>query len=87
MDENSFKASFAYFENRSCMYYPCHNSEHINCLFCYCPLYRLSDCPGEYEIIEAPGGKIKTCVNCTFPHDKANYGRIITLLKENKYFP
>ena len=27
------------FENRECKYYPCHETDNINCLFCYCPLF------------------------------------------------
>ena len=38
------KNSFYYFENRDCQYYPCHKEmAEMNCLFCYCPLYFLSE--------------------------------------------
>lgn len=60
-----------YFENRACEYYPCHAQEHINCLFCYCPLYFLK-CPGDYTVIEGSAGqKLKDCSNCTVTHDPA----------------
>lgn len=85
MDDDVYKASFAYFENRNCRYYPCHKSEHINCLFCYCPLYRLPDCPGEYTITDTPEGRIKNCTDCLFPHEACNYGRIINELRKHKY--
>ena len=77
--ENSSK----YFENRDCKYYPCHSgTQNINCLFCYCPLYNMEKCPGDYKYIEANGKKIKECTDCTFPHKSENYDKIICILKE-----
>lgn len=76
--ENSFK----YFENRACKYYPCHHMEHINCLFCYCPLYAYADCPGDYTMIPKEGDQIKNCTDCKFPHEADNYGLIIRFLSE-----
>ena len=76
--ENSYK----YFENRACKYYPCHEGvENINCLFCYCPLYNVEKCPGEYRYIDLKGKKIKDCMNCTFPHKLENYEAIIAFLE------
>ena len=47
-----------FFENKDCKYYPCHDGlEHINCLFCYCPMYRLEHCPGTPEYFEKDGKK------------------------------
>ena len=74
--------SSSYFENRECRYYPCHDMKEINCLFCYCPLYFLDSCPGNYSILHKDGKKIKTCMECRFPHEPENYGKIIKLLKE-----
>lgn len=77
--ENSYK----YFENKACNYYPCHQGMHtINCLFCYCPLYPLTACPGEYTHIDANEKKVKDCTNCTFPHKAENYDRIVAILSE-----
>ena len=79
----SGKNSFKYFENRDCRYYPCHEmpeGEGINCLFCYCPLYSLESCPGNFSFKEKNGRKIKVCTDCTFPHIKDNYKEIIRLL-------
>ena len=77
--ENSYK----YFENRAYKYYPCHKGiENVNCLFCYCPLYNLEKCPGEYRYIDLNGKKIKDCMNCTFPHELENYETIMALLGE-----
>ncbi len=78
--------SFKYFENRECKYYPCHKmsgNRGLNCLFCYCPLYRFSSCPGNPRYIEKNGVTKKVCINCTFPHEEENYEEIIRLLKEN----
>ena len=73
--------SYRYFENRACQYYPCHKgSEHINCLFCYCPLYHLAHCPGNYRYIEVNGKSIKACTDCTFPHEAESYDTIMALL-------
>ena len=73
--------SYRYFENRACQYYPCHKgSEHINCLFCYCPLYHLAHCPGNYRYIEVSGKSIKECTDCTFPHEAESYDTIMALL-------
>jgi len=63
--------SSRFFANTECEYYPCHNQdEDINCLFCYCPLYRLPNCPGNYEMIKSGEKNIKSCLDCTFPHKK-----------------
>ena len=70
--ENSFK----YFENRDCKYYPCHEGmEHMNCLFCYCPLYALGDkCGGNFRYSEKG---TKVCTGCIFPHIRGNFGKVI----------
>lgn len=81
MDER-FAPSHRYFENRDCKFYPCHKgTEHINCLFCYCPLYLAADCPGDYEMTKKDGRMIKSCLNCTFPHEYDNYGKVIKAIK------
>ena len=76
--ENSYK----YFENRACKYYPCHEGiEHMNCLFCYCPMYRLEHCLGNPSYIEKNGKRIKNCTGCTFPHRAENYDKIMEVLR------
>jgi len=73
--------SYRYFENLKCEYYPCHaDCDHINCLFCYCPLYGREHCPGSYTYIEVNGKKIKECTNCTFPHEAENFDIIMKFL-------
>ena len=48
---------YKFFSHKQCEYYPCHQLDEINCLFCYCPLYILKDCKGNYKMI----GDIKDC--------------------------
>lgn len=75
--------SYRFFENKECQYYPCHKGiDHQNCLFCYCPLYSMEHCPGEYQYIESNGKMIKECSGCTFPHKAENYDVIIEFLSK-----
>ena len=76
------KNSSKFFANTDCEYYPCHKTdEDLNCLFCYCPLYRL-DCPGNPKMIERNGKMIKSCTDCIFPHLAENFDKIMQILKE-----
>ena len=78
--ENSYK----YFKNKDCKYFPCHKGlDDFNCLFCYCPLYEMKNCPGNKRYIEKNGKKIKVCTDCTFPHRPENYDKIIQILIRN----
>lgn len=83
-NNNADEFSKRYFENRSCEYYPCHNLDSMNCLFCYCPMYNYSDCPGDNYYKDKNGKKVKVCTNCTFPHQPDNYDYIIQFLKEHQ---
>ena len=75
--------SYRFFENKGCQYYPCHKGiDHQNCLFCYCPLYSMEHCPGEYQYIESNGKMIKECSGCTFPHKAENYDLIMDFLSK-----
>ena len=77
--------SYKYFENHDCKYYPCHEmpeGEGVNCLFCYCPLYGLENCPGNHSYVEKKGKMIKTCVKCTFPHEEKNFDIITKLIRD-----
>ena len=78
--------SYRYFENRECKYYPCHKGcEEINCLFCYCPMYRFAECLGNPEYITKDDGRvIKNCSACDFPHRYEHYDDIIKFLSERK---
>lgn len=79
--ENSYK----YFKNTDCKYFPCHKGllDDFNCLFCYCPMYSMPNCPGSKNYIEKNGRKIKVCTDCTFPHRPENYDKIIQILIRN----
>lgn len=74
---------YSFFQNRECEYFPCHkgaNPETFNCLFCYCPLYALGRrCGGNFRYNEKG---YKDCTNCAFPHQKANYEKVIGRYKE-----
>lgn len=67
--------SYKFFRNEACRFFPCHkteNTEDFNCLFCFCPLYFLDDCGGNY--INNNG--IKDCSGCILPHDPGGYNFI-----------
>lgn len=80
--------SSRFFKNTACAFFPCHtdlNSADFNCLFCYCPLYSRSVCPGNPTFIKKEDGRIiKRCTDCIFPHKPENYDRIMSLLKTQK---
>ena len=71
-------ASYKFFQNRECEYFPCHSdieAEAFNCLFCFCPLYALGErCGGCFRYI---GDGIKDCSGCLRPHRKENYDDIL----------
>lgn len=75
--------NYAFFQNRDCQYFPCHkcaDPESFNCLFCYCPLYALSDrCGGNFSYTE---NGIKDCSGCLIPHRRENYELVIEKMKE-----
>ena len=53
-----------FFANTECRFYPCHRGvDEINCLFCYCPLYHIEDCPGNPAFIEKDGRRIKATIH------------------------
>lgn len=83
MDKQSAcqEASHAFYQNRACKYFPCHpgaDADVFNCLFCYCPLYFLEDCEGDYEML----GPIKDCTKCLKPHHPGGYERTVSRLKD-----
>lgn len=76
MDNGTF-----FFSNRACRYFPCHKDvaeDEFNCLFCYCPLYMLGrECGGNFEYLD---NGIKSCMNCSRPHDPARLQEIMDTL-------
>lgn len=78
------KNSFKFFANTDCEYFPCHKTkdpENFNCLFCYCPLYLIDDCAGNYKLIEG----IKDCSSCLIPHSLKGYDYINEKLKDHVF--
>ena len=76
------KESFAFFQNKECEYYPCHEGvpeEDFNCLFCYCPLMLLDNCGGDYVIMK---NTFKDCSSCTKNHDKLSWKFVVNKLRE-----
>ncbi len=74
---------YAFFQHRSCEYFPCHEGvpeEDFNCLFCYCPLYTLGKACGG-ACVFLPDG-VKSCENCAFPHRRENYGAVTARFPE-----
>lgn len=68
-----------FFQNDDCEFFPCHkvqNTEEFNCQFCYCPLYFLDNCGGNFKLT-AKG--VKDCSDCTIPH--LNRNQIINRIK------
>ena len=64
------KNSYKFYRNSECEYFPCHkvaDTQKFNCLFCYCPLYHMAYCGGDFSML--PNG-IKDCTDCIFPHLK-----------------
>ena len=75
--------NYRFFSNTSCEYFPCHElpqGEAFNCLFCYCPLYRLgASCGGLFTYITTD---LKCCAQCHLPHLPEYYDVIIRKLSE-----
>ncbi|MDR1397863.1 MAG: cysteine-rich small domain-containing protein [Desulfarculales bacterium] len=67
-----------FFTHRQCLYYPCHEAGFdLNCLFCFCPFYSESACPGNPCYLSSG---LKDCSLCLFPHNIKNYPLIMALL-------
>lgn len=75
--------SFRFYQNRACIYFPCHpvkDESEFNCMFCYCPLYALGDkCGGNCTYI---AGEVKDCSACTLPHSPNGYDYINSKFEE-----
>ncbi len=80
--------SSKFFCNSACEYFPCHDNnlgEDFNCLFCFCPMYRMEECLGNPTYIKSKSGQmIKDCSACSFPHVPGNYDKIMEYLNDNK---
>ena len=50
---------YKFFAHRQCEFFPCHQGadpERFNCLFCFCPLYLVPDCGGEFTRLSGRQG-------------------------------
>ena len=55
--------------NRECEYYSCHNSDEINCTFCFCPFYPCNDNLTGGEVVTTEEGKVVWgCKKCVWIH-------------------
>jgi len=73
--------NYKFCQNKSCEFLPCHEGvaeEGFSCLFCFCPLYELDDCGGNYTILE---DGTKDCSDCNLPHQREGYDYIIKKLQ------
>ena len=81
MSDAPLSENYRFFNHSACEFCPCHDmpAEDLNCLFCFCPLYRLGeDCGGNFTYIDgADGARIKDCSACTVPHRRENYDYIL----------
>ncbi len=75
------KNSSCFFKNLECEYFPCHKGlgEDFNCMFCYCPLYKMENCGGKFTLTKEG---IKDCSDCLFPHKSESYNIIMSKLKQ-----
>lgn len=81
----SMKYPSSFFQNKECEYFPCHeirDTDDFSCLFCFCPLYSMENCPGKPRW-KANG--VKDCSGCTLPHISCE--TIIRMVKEAEHEP
>jgi len=69
--------NYKHFSNKECEYYPCHNIEEQNCIFCFCPLFN-DDCGGDYVLLD----KVKDCSSCSRPHNPEGYEDVVKQLRD-----
>lgn len=70
--------AYKFFQNTDCEFFPCHDAPRLNCLFCFCPLYRL-DCGGDFTLTDKG---IKDCSACNLPHGLGGYDLVVDFLKK-----
>lgn len=74
--------AYRFFSHTACEFFPCHaaaDPDDFNCLFCYCPLYLLPDCGGNFSLTSEG---VKDCTACTIPHHRDHYDDILLRLSE-----
>lgn len=76
-------ANYKFVQNTACEYFPCHkgiDDHDFNCLFCYCPMYFLTECLGRPKMVQGKGRMVKDCTLCTVPHQRDSYDQIVAVL-------
>lgn len=73
---------YRFFQHKECEYFPCHQLDHMNCMFCYCPAYPYSNCPGNPIFLE---NGVKDCSKCLFPHLEKNYDALMAFLSHQNH--
>lgn len=64
-----------------CKYYPCHTgltNDEFDCEMCYCPMYFIPNCGGNYKILK---NGVKDCSDCTINHTQDGKLKIKEILK------
>lgn len=83
IDKDWRNNEYSFYVHKKCEAFPCHkkvDEDDFNCLFCYCPLFLLGrECGGVYYY--TPDGQ-KVCSDCAIPHQRDNYGYIISRYKD-----
>lgn len=73
---------YKFFQNNKCEFFPCHKTndlKNFNCLFCFCPLYALTDkCGGNFKYTK----DIKDCSDCSIPHGNNGYKFIMSRMDD-----
>lgn len=69
--------SHKYFQNESCKFFPCKPGE-PNCLLCYCPLYLLDNCGGDWQIFN----DMKDCSGCHMTDGESGWLYVVECLRE-----
>ncbi len=60
--------TYEFYQHKECKFFPCHdvdNIENFNCKWCYCPLYFVKKCVGNYKMND---NGVKDCSDCKIPH-------------------
>lgn len=71
-----------FYQNKRCPFFPCHHNisaNQFNCKFCYCPLFLVPNCGGNYVVLE---DGTKDCSKCIIPHTTDGPQYILEVLRD-----
>jgi len=71
--------NYNFFQHKECNFFPCKDVPKLNCLFCFCPIYCIANCGGNYTILD---NGWKDCSKCNLPHSDDGYNIIIKKIRE-----